>query len=129
MPAKPVFEYAIVRVVPKVEREEFLNVGIVLFCKELRFLDMVFELDAVRLQALSPTADAEELQANLASYEKIAKGQRDAGPIAQLDVASRFRWLTATRSTQIQSSKVHPGLCAGDPKETLMRLFEQLVAP
>jgi hypothetical protein len=128
MPAKPVFEYAIVRVVPKVEREEFLNVGIVLFCKELRFLDMVFELDAVRLQALSPTADAEELQANLASYEKIAKGNRDAGPIAQLDVASRFRWLTATRSTQIQSSKVHPGLCAGDPKETLKRLFEQLVA-
>jgi len=129
MPAKPVFEYAIVRVVPKVEREEFLNVGIILFCKELRFLDMQFELDAVRLQALSPTADAEELQANLASYEKIAKGQRDAGPIAQLDVASRFRWLTATRSTQIQSSKVHPGLCAGDPKETLRRLFEKLVAP
>ncbi len=128
MPAKPVFEYAVVRVVPKVEREEFLNVGIILFCKELRFLDMVFALDAVRLQALSPTADAEELQANLASYEKIAKGNRDAGPIAQLDVASRFRWLTATRSTQIQSSKVHPGLCAGDPKETLMKLFEKLVA-
>jgi hypothetical protein len=127
MPAKPVFEYAVVRVVPKVEREEFLNVGIILFCKELRFLDMVFELDAVRLQALSPTADAEELQANLASYEKIAKGNRDAGPIAQLDVASRFRWLTATRSTQIQSSKVHPGLCAGDPMETLMKLFEKLV--
>ena len=127
MPAKPVFEYAVVRVVPKVEREEFLNVGIILFCKELRFLDMVFELDAVRLQALSPTADAEELQANLASYEKIAKGHRDAGPIAHLDVASRFRWLTATRSTQIQSSKVHPGLCNGDPKETLMRLFEKLV--
>jgi len=129
MPAKPVFEYAVVRVVPKVEREEFLNVGIILFCKELRFLDMVFELDAVRLQALSPAADAEELRANLASYEKIAKGNPDAGPIAQLDVASRFRWLTATRSTQIQSSKVHPGLCAGDPKQTLMRLFEQLVGP
>jgi len=129
MPAKPVFEYAVVRVVPKVEREEFLNVGIILFCKELRFLDMQFELDAVRLQALSPTADADELRANLASYEKIAKGNREAGPIAQLDVASRFRWLTATRSTQIQSSKVHPGLCAGDPKETLRRLFEQLVAP
>jgi len=127
MPAHPVFEYAIIRVVPKVEREEFLNVGIILFCKELKFLDMKFELDQSRLQAISPGAEFEEIMNNLTSYEKIAKGNLNAGTIAQLDPALRFRWLTATRSTQIQSSKVHPGLCSGNPTETLKRLLEQMV--
>jgi hypothetical protein len=120
------FEYAIIRVVPKVEREEFLNAGVILYCRQKQFLQMKFTLDEARLLALDPQADPEDIRSHLLAFEQISLGKSQAGPIAALDIASRFRWLTAKRSTVIQSSDVHPGLCA-DPEETLQRLHRQLV--
>jgi hypothetical protein len=120
------FEYAVVRVVPKVEREEFLNVGVILYCRELDFLQVMYRLNEERLQIFCTQIDKQELLQNLQSFERICKGSEDAGPIGSLDIAGRFRWLTATRSTIIQTSKVHPGFC-NDPYETLTRLYTQLV--
>lgn len=126
MPGKHLFEYAVVRVVPRVEREEFLNVGLVLYCKKQRYLQTAFHLDKERLQILSPQLDLDEVQAYLTAFEKISKGAKDGGPIAKLDLPSRFRWLTATRSTVVQVSKTHVGLCE-DLEKAKQRLFEQLV--
>jgi hypothetical protein len=126
MQEKQPFEYAIVRVVPQVEREEFLNVGVILFCKRKRFLGMKFNVDEKRLLSLNPKADIEDILCHLRAYRQISEAEQTGGPIASLDEASRFRWLTAKRSTVIQSSDVHPGLCT-DPAATLDRLFEQLV--
>lgn len=120
------FEYAIIRVVPQVEREEFINVGVVLYCKATQYLEMLFQLDEARLLALHPRADVADIRAHLEAFQAIAGGQPNAGPIAQLDAASRFRWLTARRSTVIQTSQVHPGLC-GQPGEALRRLYHTLV--
>jgi len=120
------FEYAVVRVVPKVEREEFLNVGVILYCAKLNFLQVMYSLNEERLQIFCTQIDKQELMQNLQSVERICKGSEDAGPIGRLDIAGRFRWLTATRSTIIQTSKVHPGFCT-DPAETLSRLYTQLV--
>ncbi|WP_183557379.1 DUF3037 domain-containing protein [Mucilaginibacter sp. SP1R1] len=121
------FEYAVIRVVPRVEREEFINVGVVLYCPKQRFLKVRFLLDEVRIIAFSNTLDMDCLKDNIYSFERICNGDKHGGPIAKLDIASRFRWLTATRSTVVQSSKVHPGLCL-DADLTLVKLFEQLVA-
>ncbi|HVF81262.1 MAG TPA: DUF3037 domain-containing protein [Flavisolibacter sp.] len=126
MQEKRLFEYAIIRVVPRVEREEFFNVGIIIYCRYSRFLRCLYKLDEERLKVFYPGADAAEIENNLASFERICRGGKGSGPIGQLDVASRFRWLTATRSTIVQSSKVHPGFCT-DADETLQRLFTQLV--
>jgi hypothetical protein len=126
MQANHSFEYAIIRVVPQVEREEFLNVGIILYCRQLQFLGMMFSFNEARLQALNPAADLDCIRAHLLAFEKITQGDPSGGPIAKLDIASRFRWLTARRSTVIQTSAVHPGLC-GHPGETLERLHQQLV--
>lgn len=120
------FEYAVIRVVPRVEREEFLNVGIVLFCAKKKFLQSVFVLNHDRIRTFSPDVALEDLEANLCAFERISKGSQGSGPIGQYDQASRFRWLTATRSTVVQCSKVHPGFCI-DPEETLLRLFQELV--
>ena len=120
------FEYAVVRVVPKVEREEFLNVGVILYCRELHFLQVQYSLNEDRLQIFCQQLDKRELLQNLQSFERICNGSADAGPIGNLDIAGRFRWLTATRSTIIQTSKVHPGFCT-DPTETLNKLYTQLV--
>lgn len=120
------FEYAIIRVVPRVEREEFLNVGVIVYCRKPAFLQMKFALDESRLTSLYSQIDMNDIQCHLKAYEEISAGKPEAGPIAALDIASRFRWLTAKRSTVVQSSAVHPGLCK-DPATTLNRLFEQLV--
>jgi len=120
------FEYAIIRVVPRVEREEFLNVGVIVYCKKPAFLQMMFTLDQSRLLLLYPQINIEDVQCHLNAYEQISAGKPGAGPIAALDMASRFRWLTAKRSTVVQSSAVHPGLCK-DPASTLARLHQQLV--
>lgn len=126
MPVNCLFEYAIIRVVPRVEREEFLNVGVVLYCKRPAFLALRYRLDEQRLQALFPGTDIEEVRQHLRAFEAIAEGTATQSPIARLDAASRFRWLTARRSTVLQCSVVHPGNCS-DPKETLDRLFRQMV--
>lgn len=120
------FEYAVVRIVPKVQREEFVNTGIILYCKKEKYLKTKFMLNAERIVCFCDQIDMAEVQDHLSSFEKIALGEPDGGPIARLDIASRFRWLTAVRSTIIQSSKVHVGF-SKDLDETLERLHHQLV--
>lgn len=126
MPGKYLFEYAVIRVVPRVEREEFLNAGVVVYCKDQKFLQCRYTINKERLQALCADVDCHEVQEYLQSFERICNGDKNAGPIAQLDMASRFRWLTATRSTVVQCSKVHPGLC-NDATTALERLYKELV--
>ena len=126
MQKKHLFEYAVIRVVPRVEREEFINVGVILYCASQKFLKCNFNIDENRLKAFICDIDPAIISSNLQSISKICKGGNDAGPIGQLDMASRFRWLTATRSTVVQASKVHPGFCR-DAEETLQRLFNKLV--
>jgi hypothetical protein len=127
MPEQHSFEYAVIRVVPKVEREEFMNVGVILYCQSTSYLDAMFTLDESRLQALSPGLDITEIKKHLAAFCQISKGGQEAAPIGKLDIGSRFRWLTATRSTVLQCSRVHPGLSA-DPAATLLQLHKSLVA-
>jgi Protein of unknown function (DUF3037) len=126
MPERYLFEYAVLRVVPHVEREEFINVGIILYCAGQKFLKAIFELDEARLSMLCNTLDFAEVKEHVQSFDKICRGGNDAGPIGKLSMAERFRWLTAERSTMLQTSKVHPGLCI-DANEMLERLFAQLV--
>ena len=120
------YEYAVIRVLPKVEREEFLNVGVILLCKRLNFLKVLSQLDERKLISMCEEVDCFQIRENLESFEKICRGDKDAGPIAQLDLPSRFRWLTAVRSSLIQTSRPHPGF-SKDPEATLQRLFEELV--
>ena len=126
MHQKHLFEYAVIRVVPKVEREEFINIGVIVYCPKEKFLQCRYRLDEARLKALSADLEMAELKEHVCSLERICAGNKKAGPIDSLDMASRFRWLTATRSTVLQSSKVHPGFTE-NASETLDRLFEQLV--
>ena len=121
------FEYATIRVMPRVEREEFLNVGVILYCSAQGFLQTKFVLNEQRLRPFCGELDLNELHERLGAFEKICAGRAQGGLIGQLPIAGRFRWLTATRSTVVQTSAVHPGLCT-DAAETLTRLFEQLVA-
>jgi hypothetical protein len=120
------FEYAVIRVVPKVEREEFLNVGIVLFCAGKKFLQTRYKVDEERLRAFDGKTDIEEIKSYLKALEEICAGKPLGGAIGMLPIAERFRWLTATRSTVVQTSKVHPGFC-GYPDKMLERLFEEMV--
>ena len=122
------FEYAVIRVVPHVEREEFLNVGVILFCAPAKFLQCMVNVDETRLKSFSSLSDMAMLREHVAAFERVCKGGPDGGPIGKLSLPERFRWLTATRSTILQTSKVHPGLCS-DPDEMITRLFNQLVAP
>ena len=126
MQQKHLFEYAVIRVIPKVEREEFLNVGVIVYCAKQQFLRARYLLDEARLRAFTAEIDIAEIKEHVCAIERICVGDKAAGPIGKLDTASRFRWLTATRSTILQTSKVHPGFCT-DAAETLNRLFEQLV--
>jgi hypothetical protein len=126
MQDKHLFEYAIIRVVPRVEREEFVNVGVILFCAKKKFLKCKLHVDAQKMEVMCKAIDLEELNKNLNAIETICAGGKQSGPIGQLDLASKFRWLTATRSTVVQSSKVHPGFC-DEPEHMLERLYEQFV--
>lgn len=119
------YEYAVIRVVPRVEREEFLNVGVILYCSKEGFLQCKYHLNKERL-AIFATLDLEELEQYLQTWERICRGGKNGGPIGLLPIASRFRWLTATRSTIVQTSKTHPGFCE-DAEKTLAYLFEALV--
>lgn len=122
-----VYEYAVIRVVPRVEREEFINVGVIVFCKRTRFLETAVSLDLKKLKCLDPEADAAVIEDNLRAFCEIAAGERHSrSGIAALDAAARFRWLTATRSTLIQCSKVHPGMTAATSGLT-KQLLEKFV--
>jgi hypothetical protein len=126
MHEKQVYEYAVVRVVPRPERGECLNVGVVLYCRAARFLAFRYKIDPQRLAAAFPGLDLRELEAHLSAFQRICEGDPAGGPIAALDLPSRFRWLTARRSTVVQASEVHPGLCA-DARQALERLFAEQV--
>ena len=126
MQEKHLYEYAVIRVLPAVEREEFINAGIILFCKKAKFIKVHFTLNETRLRCFSNELDLEQLRLNLNAFEKIALGDKTGGLIAQMDLPDRFRWLTAVRSSAIQTSRPHPGLC-DDLEKTALRLFEELV--
>jgi hypothetical protein len=126
MQENQLFEYAVIRVVPRVEREEFLNVGVILYSRDSQFLKTIFQLNEAKLKAFSPDLDMQEIEEHLRSLERICNGTEDSGAIGQLDAASRFRWLTAARSTVVQTSKVHPGFCT-DAETALHKLFAELV--
>lgn len=120
------YEYAVIRVVPRVEREEFLNIGIILFCKKAKFIKVLHHINDAKIEALSNDFDIEQLHCNITALEKIANGVKDGGPIGEMDIPERFRWLTAIRSSAIQTSRPHPGLCE-DLEKTIQRLFSELV--
>ena len=122
-----VFQYALLQVVPRVERGERINAGVVLFCRRHRFLRARVGLDPERLRALAPDADAGEVDRHLQALAAIAEGDPRGGAVAALDQSERFHWLAAPSSTVIQPSAVHTGLCE-DPQETLDRLYDKLVA-
>ena len=126
MSEKHVYEYAVIRVVPKVEREEFINVGIILFSKKANFIKVLFHIDEERLRFFSNEIDCNQLHEILDAFERISRGDRNAGPIAQEDLPSRFRWLTAIRSSMIQTSRPHPGK-ADDLEKATEQLLKEYV--
>ena len=128
MPALSAFDYAIVRVVPRVERGECINVGIILFCRTRRFLDARIALDPQRLAALARDLAPDLVQSHLEVFPRVCAGGPDGGYIGLLSQAERFHWLVAPRSTIIQTSAVHSGLCT-DPVAALDRLLTTLVLP
>lgn len=121
-PSRDTYDYAVIRVVPRVEREEFVNVGIILSCPTAKFLEARIELDETRLLALDPRIDLDTVRRHLAAMEAICAGGPGSGPIGLLPQRARFHWLTARRSSIIQTSPVHLGRCtqAGDSLEHLM---------
>lgn len=126
MHGKHLYEYAVIRVLPVLEREEFINVGIIVFSKRTGYIGVRVALDEKRLQDFVSDLDLEQVRENLRSFERIAQGAADGGAIARLDAAERFRWLTAVRSSAIQTSRPHSGLC-NDLEGTTERLFKELV--
>ena len=126
MHGKHLYEYAVIRVLPVLEREEFVNVGIIVFSKRTGFIGVRVAMDEARLQAFRSDLDIDQVRENLLSFERIAQGAADGGLIAKLDAAERFRWLTAVRSSAIQTSRPHSGLC-DDLEGTTGRLFKELV--
>ena len=120
------YDYAIVRVVPRVERGEFINAGVILSCQLRDHLEARIELDVARLQALDPEADVEAIRANLAAIPRICAGGPDAGPIGRLPLRERFHWLVAPRSTMIQTSAVHTGRCDA-LDDAIERLLDRMV--
>ena len=126
MPERETFQYAILRVVPRVERGETLNVGVVLFSRRHGFLAARTELDEPALAALAPDCDPSEVHPHLRTLERVAAGEEAGGPIASLPASERFHWLTAPASTIVQPSPVHTGLTS-DPEAELEHLFSRLV--
>ena len=120
------FEYAVIRIVPRVEREEFLNVGVILYCAKQKFLQAEFKLNEKRIHNFCDKINVEEVEEHLKTFKKICLGTEDSGPIGKLSIAERFRWLTATRSSILQTSKVHPGFTR-NAEQTLKKLFNQMV--
>jgi hypothetical protein len=120
------FEYALLRVVPRVERGEFINAGVVLYCQDARFLDARVHLDPERLQALDPNLDPDTVRAHLEVARLVCEGGPEAGAVGLLPPGQRFGWLVAPRSTVVQSSPVHTGF-ADDPEEAIEHLLQTMV--
>lgn len=126
MPDQFRYDYAIIRVVPKVDREEFINAGAIVSCPELSYLEAIIKLNESRLRAIAPSIDMEMVRKHLATIPIICRGGDQAGPIGQLKQRQRFEWLVAPRSTVIQTSPVHTGRC-GDPAAALEHLLQTMV--
>ncbi len=126
MPAPVSFDYAAIRVVPRVEREEFVIAGVILYCSERDWLDARVRLDVEKVRALDPAADVAAIEQHLHGVPRLCSGDPGAGPIARLSRRERFHWLVAPRSTMIQPGPVHSGLCE-DPEAALARLFDRVV--
>ena len=126
MQEQHLYDYAIIRVVPKVEREEFINIGLMLFCKRQKYLRIQYQIPSEKIQLFDAEFDIEQLKTNLDSFAKICSGKKEGGPIATFEIAERFRWLTAIKSSSIQTSRPHSGFsCNLDV--TFERLYEELV--
>ncbi len=121
-----IYEYAVIRLVPKVEREEFFNIGLVMFSKKEKYIRVEFYLCPDKFKLMHSKLDYYEVHQNLVSFQKVAQGEKDGGPIAQLEIPERFRWLTAVRSAVIQTSRPHPGK-SKNLDLTFDRLFLELV--
>ncbi|MGG5209989.1 DUF3037 domain-containing protein [Chryseobacterium sp. MIQD13] len=121
-----IYEYAVIRLVPKVEREEFFNIGLVMFSKKEKFIRVEFYLCRDKFRLMHSKLDYDDIIQNLESFQRIANGDKEGGPIALMDVPERFRWLTAVRSSSIQTSRPHPGK-SKDLEKTFTKLFEELV--
>jgi hypothetical protein len=128
VPAEWTYDYAIIRVVPRVQRGEMINVGVILSCADADFLDARIEIDERRLLAFDATVDLAAVREHLATIPEICRGGAEAGPIGELPSRGRFRWLVSPRSTIIQMSPVHTGRTS-DPAASLERLMDQVVRP
>jgi hypothetical protein len=128
VPARASFDYATIRVVPRVEREEFVNAGVILYCLERDFLAARIELDRPRVRALAPGVDLSVVEEHLAALQRVADGGEGSGPIGRLSRRERFHWLVAPRSTIIQVGPVHAGTCE-DPARALEKLLDAMVRP
>lgn len=126
MRGKHLYEYAVIRVVPMVEREEFINVGVILFCKKEKYIRVHLHVNEKKLSCFGSELTLDEIKKSLEGFQRIADGEMNCGEIAQMDHASRFRWLTAVRSASIQTSRPHPGF-SGDLDSTAERLLRELV--
>jgi len=126
MQDKVVYEYAVIRVVPKVEREEFINIGLILFSKRKRYIRFDYHIPEDKIRSFCNEFDLNQLKENLESFAKICSGTKDGGPIAALEADEKFRWITAIKSSSIQSSRPHPGL-SSDLDATFDKLYKELV--
>ena len=127
MHAAESYDYAVIRVMPRVERGEFINAGVIVSCESRQFLQARVEVDEQRLRALDPAIDIDTVRRHLQAIVRVCDGAADAGPIARLPRRARFHWLTATRSSIIQTSPIHMGRCT-DPAGSVERLFERMVS-
>ena len=121
-----IYEYAVIRLVPKVEREEFFNIGLIMFSKREKFIRVEFYLCPDKFKLIKSKLDYDDIIKNLESFKNIAEGKKEGGPIAILEIPDRFRWLTAVRSAVVQTSRPHPGK-SKDLEKTFGKLFEELV--
>ncbi|MFN3753356.1 DUF3037 domain-containing protein [Flavobacterium sp.] len=126
MQEKHLYEYAVIRVVPKVEREEFINIGLLLFCKRQKYLRIEYHIVPEKIQSICAEFDINQLKENLESFVKIGHGKKDGGPIGAFEISERFRWLTAVKSSSIQTSRPHSGFSA-DLDATFEKLYSELV--
>lgn len=120
------YDYAVIRVVPKVEREEFINIGLMIYSKRQKYLRIDYHIPSEKILSFSPEFDVEQLKINMESFKKICSGKKDGGPIAAFEIAERFRWLTAVKSSSIQTSRPHSGFST-DLDATFDKLYSELV--
>jgi hypothetical protein len=128
VPDRNSFDYAVIRVVPHVERQEFVNVGVIIFCRKLDYLDAIIDFELNRLKSFSPNSDLEMIKAQLKVFSTVCSGGSKAGYFGKLSKSERFNWLVSPSSTIIQASAVHSGICDNHPSQALRQLYELLVS-